>query len=258
MGAPGATEVRSLSKFGLSMITVVFEDGCRPTSPPARDRAAVRGARPHPGRPRADAGAGGDRLSARSISTSSRRRGPDGEEDPPRLGRAGPPPLREGRLEVNSWAVSPSSTTSSSIPAASTATAFPCTRSCSRGRQQRPPSAAGSSSTAPSASRCGGAASPPASLTSAASSSLGRGRAHPPRGRGRRRGGPPAPQRCRHPRREGRDGGRHGHHAQGGERQDVATRVKVRIAEIRRRCPRACRWRPSTTRARSSTARRTP
>ena len=26
MGAPGATEVRSLSKFGLSMITVVFED----------------------------------------------------------------------------------------------------------------------------------------------------------------------------------------------------------------------------------------
>ena len=33
MGVPDAEEVRSVSKFGLSLVTVVFDDRCRCTSP---------------------------------------------------------------------------------------------------------------------------------------------------------------------------------------------------------------------------------
>jgi len=32
MGVPGAEQVRSISKFGLSIVTIVFEDRCRCTS----------------------------------------------------------------------------------------------------------------------------------------------------------------------------------------------------------------------------------
>ena len=74
MGAPGASEVRSLSKFGLSMITVVFED--RVPVYFARQLVTERlsDARGRiPARPRADPRAGGDRL-RRDLPVPRRRR----------------------------------------------------------------------------------------------------------------------------------------------------------------------------------------
>ena len=99
MGTPGADQVRSISKFGLSIVTIVFED--RVPVYFARQLvserlADVRGRLPQGAEP--DARARWPPPSARSTSTWSRATAPTRwREDAARLGRAQPAAVGAGR-----------------------------------------------------------------------------------------------------------------------------------------------------------------
>ena len=77
MGVPRSQEVRSLSKFGLSIVTIVFDDDVPVYfAPAARGRAGERRARSPPRRGPSRRSARWRPPSARSTSTSSRGTSP--------------------------------------------------------------------------------------------------------------------------------------------------------------------------------------
>ena len=114
MGTPGAEEVRSLSKFGLSMVTVVFEDQV-PTylarQLVAERLAEARGRLPQGVEPTMGPVATAFGEIYQYLDRGRHRRS-DGAQDPPRLGHP-QPPARGARASARSTrgAASPSSST---------------------------------------------------------------------------------------------------------------------------------------------------
>jgi len=144
-----------LSKFGLSMITVVFEDRVPVYFARSWYRRLARRA-PDPGRLETSSGVATASARLPVLVEGEARR--DGEEDAPRLTCA-PAAVGERRSPRSTPGASRSSTTSSCARASSSAYGCRCTRSRGGTAKQRSFSA-GSSSTAPSGSPCAGAGSP--------------------------------------------------------------------------------------------------
>ncbi len=251
-GLPHSTEVRSLSKFGLSMVTVVFEDGTdiyfarqlvleRMLSAPATSCPRVSASSLGP------ISTGLGEVFQYTLESPSRE--PDGAAHPAGLGAAADPAdrrrRRRGRLAS---AATCASTTWWPIPRRCGATGSPSTSWPTRWRPTTASPAAPTSSAAASSSWCAATAGS-ASVDDLEGDRrrLSRPRARSCCGRWRRRDRPRDPPGRDQPRRRGRDRRRHRADAAGRLRPGRGRRGQGEArggpAEPARRTSRSC---PST------------